>query len=237
MDGAPRPKALLFDLMGTCLDWHTSILEHLLPAPSPSHLLSTPESLFSLATAWRAAFFKEIVRRFEAGEELEDIDVTHRRTLDKLLEERGAGMDVWGENFRNELVQAWHKQSGEFVRSVVLANGTVKLQLDLAKSSGVPFHTLLSSQLLGHTKPDPKMYLKALDLIGVKPEEAVMVAAHAYDVRAAASVGMQTVYVHRATEDTDLDMHLVRDEFDLFIDGTSGEKDGGLVELARHYKA
>lgn len=38
------------------------------------------------------------------------------------------------------------------VYSVVLANGTTRLQLDIVKSSGIPFHTLFSSQLLQLTK-------------------------------------------------------------------------------------
>ncbi len=38
------------------------------------------------------------------------------------------------------------------ISSVVLANGTTRLQLDIAKSSGLPFHALFSSQLLGLTK-------------------------------------------------------------------------------------
>lgn len=35
---------------------------------------------------------------------------------------------------------------------VVLANGTTRLQLDITKSSGLHFHMLFSSQLLGLTK-------------------------------------------------------------------------------------
>ena len=38
------------------------------------------------------------------------------------------------------------------VGSVVLANGSTRLQLDIAKSSDLPFHILLSSELLGKTK-------------------------------------------------------------------------------------
>lgn len=90
---------------------------------------------------------------------------------------------------------------------VVLANGTTRLQLDIIKSSGLSFHTLFSSQLLQATKvseqlqiekncfvayyfffaakPSPDIYLKALDLINMKPSQVAMVAAHAYDLRAA----------------------------------------------------
>jgi hypothetical protein len=37
-------------------------------------------------------------------------------------------------------------------KSVVLANGTTRLQIDITKSAGVEFDMLLSSELLGMTK-------------------------------------------------------------------------------------
>ena len=94
------------------------------------------------------------------------------------------------------------------VDRVVLANGSTRLQLDIMKSSNLPFHMLFSSQLLGKTKvahtifffgkmrvselisiqPDAEIYTKALELMQVGPSEAIMVAAHAYDLRAAKAV-------------------------------------------------
>jgi beta-phosphoglucomutase-like phosphatase (HAD superfamily) len=46
---------------------------------------------------------------------------------------------------------------------------------------------------LSLTKPDPAIYHKAIDILGHRPEECVMVAAHAYDLEAA-----KKVYVHIA---------------------------------------
>ena len=59
-----------------------------------------------------------------------------------------------------------------------------------------------------------------------------MVAAHAYDLAAAKSTGMKTVYMQRPTEDLDLEMGRVKGEVDLFLDGTDGKKENGLGELA-----
>jgi HAD superfamily hydrolase (TIGR01493 family) len=55
----------------------------------------------------------------------------------------------------------------------------------MTKSSGLSFNMLLSSELLGLAKPDPAIYLKATELLKCKPEECVMVAAHADDLSAA----------------------------------------------------
>ena len=105
-----NPKALIFDLMGTCCDWYSSILPALQAAPAiPS--LPTSE-LGQLAVDWRAGFFREVDTRRKAGQPLEDIDVTHRRVLNWLLLERGITPAQWNDEVRNELVRAWHVQKG-----------------------------------------------------------------------------------------------------------------------------
>ena len=81
-------------------------------------------------------------------------------------------------------------------------------------------------------QPDAGMYRKALELMQVSPSEAIMVAAHAYDLRAAKKVGMSTVYIQRSTEDLTENMGTLRKDVDFFIDGTKGDKDCGLGELA-----
>lgn len=101
----PRPKALIFDLMGTCLDWHKAILPALQHALPSSH----EGDASKLALHWRQAFFDRIHARSEAGYPQEDIDETHRRTLSILLHERGLHI----ENAQLETcVRAWHAQKG-----------------------------------------------------------------------------------------------------------------------------
>ena len=94
----PNLKAIEFDFMGTCCDWHSSILPAL--QASPSTTLLPPSSLPDSTTGWRAGLVKGIHSRFEAGLPAEDIDVTHRLVLDRLLEEKGIDQTVWGEDVR-----------------------------------------------------------------------------------------------------------------------------------------
>ena len=104
------PKAIVFDLMGTCVDWYSSILPALENAPAIPALPS--ESLPQLAADWRAGFFKETRVRRGASQPVEDIDVTHRRVLNWLLLARGVTPAQWDDGVRKKLVAAWHEPKG-----------------------------------------------------------------------------------------------------------------------------
>ena len=70
-------------------------------------------------------------------------------------------------------------------------------------------------------------------MVKVRPEETVMVAAHAYDLRGAKEVGMRTVYVERWTDDVKEDKEgLVRGEVDEYLEG-DGWVGGGHCEDGR----
>ena len=70
----------------------------------------------------------------------------------------------------------------------------------MAKNAGLPWDAVLSAELAKHYKPDPEAYLTAADLLGLPPEQVMMVAAHPGDLRAAARNGLRTAYVIRPLE-------------------------------------
>jgi 2-haloalkanoic acid dehalogenase type II len=215
-------KVIFFDFMGTLLDWHSNIVQRL-----PDRILQAERS--RLAIAWREAFFQEIHSRFEQRLPPEDIDITHARCLETVLATSSFRDVSLSDDEREAAVNAWHSMTAwpdvpealqklrEKYEVFVLANGTTRLQLDLARSSGLSFNMMFSSQLLGLTKPDSEIYYKALDFVGAEPHNALMVAAHAYDLRAARAVGMKTAYIRRWTEDTMEDLEKVADDVDAFI--------------------
>lgn len=221
---APKIKAVFFDFMGTCLDWHSGVVKSLPQA--------IPESERSkLALEWRHDYFDANAARLAAKEPPENIDITLRHTLDALLDKHPEQKTFFDERTKDECVTVWHTMSAwpdvppavEQLKAAgfevfVFANGTPRLQLDLCKSSGLKFDMLFSSELLGVYKPAPESYRKTLDLVKVKPEESVMVAAHAYDTRGGKEAGMKTVYIHRWTDDINEDMEIVKGENDFFLE-------------------
>ena len=69
-----------------------------------------------------------------------------------------------------------------------------------AKHGGLLWDCVFSSDTFKLFKPDPGMYLGAADMLGLKPEEVMMVAAHKPDLRAAAKCGLKTAFVQRPRE-------------------------------------
>ena len=218
-------KAVFFDFMGTCLDWHSSVVKSLPP--------SIPQDQASkLAIEWRRQYFIETNHRFRQNLAPEDIDETLKRVLEWVLEQSPYLKAFFNDDDIDHAVKGWHSQPAwpEVQKAIqtirddnglevfVHANGTTRLQLDLVNSSALRFNMLFSSQLLGCYKPNPESYEKALQLVKLKAEDVVLVAAHAYDLRGAQKVGLKTIYIHRWTDDVDEDMESVRKEFDVFLE-------------------
>ncbi|KAF4993106.1 hypothetical protein FGRMN_6721 [Fusarium graminum] len=226
MSQPTKIKAVFFDFMGTCLDWHSSVVQAL-----PSAIPKAEASKFALE--WRRRYFIYNSKRLAQKLEPEDIDDTLIHVLDSFLDESPNYKSHFNSQVKTGLIGAWHaqpawpevKQAIDSIRNdldldiFVHANGTTRLQLDLTRFAGLNFNMLFSSQLLGIYKPDPEAYNKALRLVKLKPEEVVLVAAHAYDLRGAQNVGMKTIYIHRWTDDVDEDLDKVRGEFDAFLEG------------------
>jgi 2-haloacid dehalogenase len=208
--------------MGTCLDWHSSIIA-VLPPSLPQDVKS------NFALEWRQAYFDANILRQNTGKPPEDIDITHRRVLNEVLEKHPDIKPLFVTR-KDMLVKAWHAQKAwpEVHGAIqelkergwevfVHANGTTRLQLDIVCSSGLNFDMLFSSELLGCYKPVPENYLKVLDLLKLGPEQCVTVAAHAYDLRGAKAVGMRTVYVYRWTDDVLEVQEIIKRENDAYL--------------------
>lgn len=59
------------------------------------------------------------------------------------------------------------------------------------------FEKQYSVDLIGKYKPHPDTYRMVLNDLGIKPGDALMVAAHAWDLAGAKNVGMQTAFIAR----------------------------------------
>jgi 2-haloacid dehalogenase len=81
-----------------------------------------------------------------------------------------------------------------------LSNANIALMVRLRKFAALPWDFIFGADLWQHYKPEPEAYQGAYRLLGLRPNEVMLVAAHNYDLRAARSQGLCTAFISRPNE-------------------------------------
>ena len=118
---------------------------------------------------------------------------------------------------------------GERFKLVALSNASLAELADLSARGRLAWHAVLSGALVESYKPSAKVYELAIRSLALEPSRTLMVAAHAWDLRAAASHGLRTAFVARPGADHP--RH--EDHFDLHVDDLSALADR-LTDAAAH---
>jgi 2-haloacid dehalogenase len=200
---AQLPKVLAFDIFGTVVDWHGSIVREL-------HELDPQLDGDAFASAWRAGY-QPAMRRVMSGEiGWTLIDDLHRMILDELLPRFGLGhLD---EAQRRHLNRVWHRldpwpdsvagltRLKRCFTICTLSNGNIGLLTNMAKRAGLPWDCILSAEVFRAYKPDPATYLGVAKVFDLAPSEVMLVAAHHDDLAGARACGLRTAYIERPLE-------------------------------------
>ena len=200
-------KALTFDVFGTVVDWRGSILREGTEWGKSKGLLV---DWAKFADRWRAGYGPSMAKVRRGELPWMNLDQLHRMILEDVLREfrinslTEAEKDAW--------IRVWHRLTpwpdalaglSRLKTKYVLAtlsNGNVSLLVDMAKAAGLPWDAVLSAELFHHYKPDREVYLGAAELLGCRPSELMMVAAHAADLKASRECGLKTAFVPRPLE-------------------------------------
>lgn len=201
-------KALVFDVFGTVVDWRGSVAREGAEFAERNGISGVDWHQF--ADEWRAMYGPSM-NRVRTGElPWTRLDDLHRMSLDALLERYG--IESPSEDERERFNKAWHRLDGWAdsptglarlkTRYVIatLSNGNVALLTNMAKYAGLPWDCILSAEIARHYKPDPETYLMAADILGLRPDEVMMTAAHKNDLKAAREQGLRTAFVPRPME-------------------------------------
>lgn len=202
-DDSRTVGVLAFDIFGTVVDWHGSIVREM----AASHPQVDGDAF---ALAWRAGY-KPAMQRVMAGEQgWTLIDDLHRQILDDILPQFGlAHLD---EAARVHLNRVWHRldpwpDAVEGLRRLKtrfvitsLSNGNIGLLTNMAKRAGLPWDCVLSAEVFRAYKPDPRTYLGVAKVFDVAPDRVMLVAAHHDDLAGARACGLRTAYVERPLE-------------------------------------
>lgn len=200
-------RALTFDVFGTVVDWRSSIIREGRDLGARKRL---DVDWAAFADRWRGGYGPAMGRVRRGELPWTKIDDLHRMILDELVPV--FGLESLTEAELVEFNYVWHRLSPwpdavlgltrlrvRYVLST-LSNGNVALLTNMAKAAGLPWDVVLSAELAQAYKPDPVVYRKAADLLGLAPEQVMMVAAHGGDLRAAAAIGFRTAFIPRPFE-------------------------------------
>lgn len=213
------PRALFFDVFGTCVDWRTGVARDV-AAMAARHGVSVDAP--AIADAWRAEYQPRMQTVRDGSRPWVTLDVLHRESLDGVL--AGTALAGIPADDRDALTRAWHRLdpwpdtvpglTRMKARAIIAphSNGHIALLLNMARRAGLPWDVILGSETARAYKPLPESYLRNVAAIGLAPHEVMMVAAHNDDLVAAAACGLRTAFVARPLEHgpgqtTDLEPH------------------------------
>ena len=200
-------RALTFDVFGTVVDWRSSLIRE---GETLGRTRGLRVDWAAFADAWRGLYQPNMSKVRNGEMPWTKLDDLHRMALDHLLVEfKITGLS---EDEIDHLNRAWHRLDPwpdavagltRLKRKFILAtlsNGNVALIVNMAKRAGLPWDAVLGAEVARHYKPQPEAYLTTAALLGLRPEQCLMVAAHNNDLAKASSVGLRTAFVPRPEE-------------------------------------
>jgi len=200
-------KALIFDVFGTVVDWRSSIINQ---CQELGRLKGVDADWGEFADSWRGQYrpFMDKVRNGNLP--WTNLDALHRMSLDVVLDQ--FGLSGFSDSERDQMNLFWHNLSpwSDSVPGLyrlksryiiaTMSNGNIALMTNMAKNGGLPWDCILGAEVAQHYKPDPESYLTAVNLLGLKPNQVMMTAAHQGDLLASQKVGLQTGFIPRPME-------------------------------------
>ncbi|WP_245438846.1 haloacid dehalogenase type II [Bradyrhizobium sp. SK17] len=201
-------KALAFDVQGTCVDFYQPVLR---AGAAINRDKGLAIDWTRLLAEWRDLYRVALDAVIAGQRPWLRVDRIYREALDLLLERQGLG-EAFTPQERDELnnvwtrLDAWPDTVAGLARlrrrftTATLSNAGMAAVVAVVKHAGLPFDAVLTAELAHSYKPAPSVYQLAVDFLGYRPDQIVMVACHKYDLRAARAFGMRTAFVARPLE-------------------------------------
>ncbi len=202
------PKALIFDVFGSVVDWRTGVARE---AASTFARLGVPVDPFAFADAWRNEYDPSMARIRDGGRGYVPLDDLHLENLVVVLERFGIAPAL-DEAERRALATAWEKlppwpDAGDGLarlkRRFIVApcsNGSIALMTRLARHGGLPWDCILGAEIARDYKPKAGVYLASAQALRLPPGDVMMCACHNNDLEAARAAGLATAYWPRPDE-------------------------------------
>lgn len=196
-------KVCMFDQYGTVVDMQSGLTEVATPYLKSKGWEGNP---YSFVTWWRRTHYENSMIDALLHKEHTPYREIGHRSVSFVLERAGIPhtMDeVYAlvgeiEKLRPfpEVPEALARLQTRY-QLVVLSNGDPDMLETAKKYHGIPFDRIISVKEANAFKPHVATYTKAAELLGVRLDEVLFVANHAFDCIGAKSAGMRTAFIDR----------------------------------------
>ncbi|MGX1670674.1 haloacid dehalogenase type II [Streptomyces sp. NPDC055400] len=214
--------ALVFDVLGTLVDEPAGIRAGIREL-DPS--LDSPAQIEELLSMWQQHIDREQRRIVDGGRPYVTSDALDLEAARLVAD--AAGVDdptaAAALALSGRRLPPWPDTASGLARLaeqhplIGLSNASRTALLEVNAHAGLRWHQALSAEDALTYKPDPAVYRLAVTVSGRPPERLLMVATHAWDLRAAQNAGLRTAYVTRPVGDPPT----AADQFDLYADDLS----------------
>ena len=196
-------KTCMFDQYGTVVDMQSGLTEIATPYLRARGWAGNPNSF---VTWWRRTHFENsLIDALLQREQTPYREIGHR-SLSFVLERAGIPHSI-GDVRRLvaaiETLRPFPEVPAALARLrqryslVILSNGDPDMLEAAKRHHGIPFDRVISTALANAFKPHPATYEKAAELLGLRMDEVLFVANHAFDCIGAKSYGMRTAFIDR----------------------------------------
>lgn len=203
-------RFLGFDVFGTVVDWRRGVAREL-ASFLQRHGRGELDPA-AVADAWRGLYqpSMETIRRGDRA--WVRLTVLNRESLEVVLRRHDLDPARIPEQELAELNRAWERLDPwpDSVPGLTrlktrfaigpISNGNISLMMWLARFGGLPWDVIAGAEATKTYKPQPETYLGAAELLGLRPEECALVAAHNDDLAAARACGLKTAFIPRPAE-------------------------------------
>jgi 2-haloacid dehalogenase len=200
-------QALVFDVMGTAVDWRTSIIRE---GEALSLKLGLRVDWPALADIWRSGYQPAMNISRSGSMGWTNSDTLNRMVLDEVVPRFGLSglspeqleqfntvwhrLDPWP-----DVVQGLRRLKNKCLIAP-LSYGHEVLLVNMAKRAALPWDCIVSAQQAQHYKSEADVYRTAMALLCVQPQQLLMVSSHPQELYAAQRAGLRTAYVPRPYE-------------------------------------
>lgn len=202
------PKAAIFDIFGTVVDWRTGVITQ---ANQVFASKGIKVDTAKLADDWRAEYAPSMAPIRLGERPYVRLETLHLENLRTALAANIPNMSFTDTELQ-ALNSAWMRlppwsDSVSGLRAMrnrmiigACSNGSIAMMTRLARFGGLPWDCILGAEIAQSYKPDPKVYLTSCAALALQPDEVVMVACHNHDLTAAREAGLRTAYIPRPDE-------------------------------------